>query len=158
MNLQPRQHLLFDQDWRFAKGDITNAENVNFEDDRLARHSIYRTTGASKALLSQDAPAGGGGGYLPGGLDGIESISAYQMKIARNYSLSSSMASIKIVMCGSMANTWAFTPTATPVFTMTSHHFSISTVRRTSSPCVLTIRSSPMRAGTTVRVSSAMFG
>ncbi|MBN1935587.1 MAG: DUF4982 domain-containing protein [Anaerolineae bacterium] len=67
MNLEPRQHLLFDQDWRFARGDLPGAEAAAF-DDAGWRSLDLPHDWSIEGPFSEDAPCGGGGGSLPGGI------------------------------------------------------------------------------------------
>ncbi|TFG72263.1 MAG: glycoside hydrolase family 2, partial [Anaerolineales bacterium] len=67
MDLQPRQHLLFDKDWRFTRKDVAHAENVAFKDTGWRALDLPHDW-SIEGPFDPDAPAGGGGGYLPGGI------------------------------------------------------------------------------------------
>ena len=67
MDLHPRQHLLFDIDWLFTPGDINKAESAAFDDSGWRRLNLPHDWSIEQPF-SQDAPTGGGGGYLPGGI------------------------------------------------------------------------------------------
>ncbi len=66
MNLEPRQHLVFDLDWRFARGDVPDAHVVAFDDADWRRLDLPHDWSIEEPF-SEDAPCGGGGGSLPGG-------------------------------------------------------------------------------------------
>ena len=67
MKLEPRHQLLFDSDWRFARGDVDGAEAVAFDDADWRRLNLPHDW-SIEGPFSEDAPCGGGGGYLPGGV------------------------------------------------------------------------------------------
>jgi beta-galactosidase len=67
MNLQSRQHLFFDRGWCFARGDIAGAEAVLFDDTGWRTLDLPHDW-SIEGPFSEDAPCGGGGGYLPGGI------------------------------------------------------------------------------------------
>ena len=67
MDLKSRQLLLFDKNWRFTRKDVAHAENVTFNDTGWRALDLSHDW-SIEGPFSQDAPSGGGGGYLPGGI------------------------------------------------------------------------------------------
>ena len=67
MNPQPRQHLLFDQDWTFARGDVPGAEIAAFDDTDWRKLGLPHDW-SIEGPFSEDHPCGGRGGSLPGGV------------------------------------------------------------------------------------------
>lgn len=62
-----RQHNLFDTDWRFVRRDVPGAEAVAFDDADWRALDLPHDW-SIEGSFSEDAPCGGGGGYLPGGV------------------------------------------------------------------------------------------
>ncbi|MBN2389989.1 MAG: DUF4982 domain-containing protein [Anaerolineae bacterium] len=62
-----RQHSLFDTDWLFIQRDIPGAEVVAFDDADWRALDLPHDW-SIEGPFSEDAPCGGGGGYLPGGV------------------------------------------------------------------------------------------
>jgi beta-galactosidase len=67
MDLAPRQHLLINQAWKFSRGDELGAESTAFDDSNWRILNLPHDW-SIEGPFSQDAPCGGGGGYLPGGI------------------------------------------------------------------------------------------
>ncbi|MFN2110450.1 MAG: glycoside hydrolase family 2 TIM barrel-domain containing protein, partial [Anaerolineae bacterium] len=62
-----RQHSLSDTDWRFVQRDVSGAEAIAFDDADWRTLDLPHDWSIEGAF-SEDAPCGGGGGYLPGGM------------------------------------------------------------------------------------------
>lgn len=67
MNLEPRQHLLFDLGWRFARGNAPGAQVPTFDDAGWQQLDLPHDW-SIEGPFSENAPCGGGGGSLPGGI------------------------------------------------------------------------------------------
>ncbi|MDF1512895.1 MAG: glycoside hydrolase family 2 TIM barrel-domain containing protein [Anaerolineae bacterium] len=67
MESQPRQQLLFDQDWTFTREDISEAEAPSYDEAGWSTLDLPHDW-SIEGPFSQEAKAGGGGGYLPGGI------------------------------------------------------------------------------------------
>ena len=66
-NSRPGKTVSFNQDWRFQLGDISNAQDVGFDDSQWRRLDLPHDW-SIEGEFSENAPAGTGGGALPGGL------------------------------------------------------------------------------------------
>ena len=62
-----RQRVLFDADWSFFKGNVAGAEAVAFDDTGWRRLDVPHDW-SIEGSFSEDAPSGGRGGSLPGGV------------------------------------------------------------------------------------------
>ncbi|MBN1139403.1 MAG: DUF4982 domain-containing protein [Anaerolineae bacterium] len=62
-----RSHRLFDDDWRFFRGDAPGAQDVVYDDHAWRKLDLPHDWSIA-GPFSQDHPSGGGGGYLPGGV------------------------------------------------------------------------------------------
>jgi beta-galactosidase len=62
-----RQHLLFDDNWRFFLGDIPGAEQPGFNDTKWRTLDLPHDW-SIEGDFDEKAPAGGRGGYLPTGI------------------------------------------------------------------------------------------
>jgi beta-galactosidase len=62
-----RRRLSMDSGWKFTRQDSPDAKEVNFSDDSWRNVNLPHDW-SIEGPLSQDAPAGGGGGYLPTGI------------------------------------------------------------------------------------------
>jgi beta-galactosidase len=67
MGLEPRRQVLFDRQWRFTRGDVEGAQDPAF-DDASWRSLDLPHDWSIESAFDEDAPAGGGGAYLPGGI------------------------------------------------------------------------------------------
>src|SRR5579872_3173934 len=63
----PRQRLSIDEGWRFSLDDTVGASGPAFDDSRWRRVDLPHDWSIEHVFV-QDAPAGGGGGYLPTGV------------------------------------------------------------------------------------------
>ena len=63
----PRQHLSFDYQWSFSKGETPNAQAVEF-DDKAWRKLDVPHDWSIEGPYDQANPSGGQGGYLPDGM------------------------------------------------------------------------------------------
>ena len=63
----PRNHWLMDRDWMFHLGDTTGAEKADFNDKGWRSLDLPHDWSV-EGTFQKDAPAGGRGGYLPGGI------------------------------------------------------------------------------------------
>ena len=59
--------VAFDDGWKFHLGDVTGAQTTTF-DDSSWRSLACRTTGARSSPFNKSSPAGGGGGFVDGGV------------------------------------------------------------------------------------------
>ena len=66
-NSRPGHTISFNQDWRFHLGDINNAQDVAFDDSQWRQLNLPHDW-SIEGEFSESAPAGTGGGALPGGL------------------------------------------------------------------------------------------
>ncbi len=64
---QTRQQFDFDGNWRFNLGDIQGAEATGFDDGQWRQLNVPHDW-SIEGPYSQNAPTGGGGGYLPTGI------------------------------------------------------------------------------------------
>src|SRR5688572_27722408 len=64
---QERQRLLIDADWRFSQSDTLNAHTAVFNDSKWRRLDLPHDWSIENEFI-QNAPTGGGGGYLPTGI------------------------------------------------------------------------------------------
>ena len=64
---QPRHHLIADFGWKFTRGDPPHADQTEF-DDRQWRRLDLPHDWSIEGPYDPNAPAGGGGGYLPTGI------------------------------------------------------------------------------------------
>ena len=62
-----RQRFLMDFSWKFNLGDVEQAQQPEMEDGNWRELNLPHDWSIEGAF-SQDAPAGGRGGYLPGGI------------------------------------------------------------------------------------------
>jgi len=60
----PRTVKLFDDDWRFFKGDAEGAQDVTFDDSAWRKLDVPHDW-SIEGPFDQNAPTGGAGGYLP---------------------------------------------------------------------------------------------
>jgi beta-galactosidase len=67
MGHNKRRRTLFDADWVFYKGDAAGSEEAEF-DDKGWRNLDLPHDWSIEGPFSEDAPCGGRGGYLPGGV------------------------------------------------------------------------------------------
>ncbi len=67
MSLDPRQYLLFDEDWRFVQGDVPDAQAPAF-DDAAWRVLNLPHDWSIEGPFSEEHPSGARGGALPGGV------------------------------------------------------------------------------------------
>ncbi|MFD2164167.1 glycoside hydrolase family 2 TIM barrel-domain containing protein [Paradesertivirga mongoliensis] len=63
----PRQRMLIDAGWKFSQTDTIGALNENFNDSQWRVLNLPHDWSIENAF-KQDAPTGGGGGYLPTGI------------------------------------------------------------------------------------------
>src|SRR6516162_3549212 len=63
----PRVVRLFDNDWRFLKGEVEGAEAVSFDDSSWRKLDVPHDW-SIEGPFDQNAPTGGAGGYLPAGI------------------------------------------------------------------------------------------
>src|SRR5262249_31957630 len=63
----PRTVKLFDDDWLFFKGDAEGAQDVSFDDSAWRKLDVPHDW-SIEGPFDQNAPTGGAGGYLPGGI------------------------------------------------------------------------------------------
>lgn len=66
LKAQERQVESFDKDWKFMKGEITGAENSNFDDSQWRQLDVPHDWSIEGPYDRQNA-TGRGGGYLPAG-------------------------------------------------------------------------------------------
>ncbi|HEX3187950.1 MAG TPA: beta galactosidase jelly roll domain-containing protein, partial [Pyrinomonadaceae bacterium] len=66
-NSRPGKRVSFNQDWRFQLGDAAKAEDPRFDDSEWGRLNLPHDW-SIEGDFSETAPAGTGGGALPGGL------------------------------------------------------------------------------------------
>ena len=67
MSAESRMHLLFDRDWRFNQSEVIDGQMVSL-DDTAWRTLDLPHDWSIEGEFDQNAPCGGGGGYLPGGV------------------------------------------------------------------------------------------
>ena len=66
-NSRPGKKVSFNQNWRFNLGDVSNAQDTGFNDSQWRRLDLPHDW-SIEGEFREDAPAGTGGGALPGGL------------------------------------------------------------------------------------------
>ena len=66
-NPRPGKTVSFNQNWRFHLGDIANAKDPQFNDSRWRQLDLPHDW-SIEGQFSENAPAGTGGGALPGGI------------------------------------------------------------------------------------------
>lgn len=66
-NARPGKTVSFNQNWRFHLGDVANAQDVGFNDAQWRQLDLPHDW-SIEGQFSEKAPAGTGGGALPGGL------------------------------------------------------------------------------------------
>jgi beta-galactosidase len=66
-NARPGKTVSFNQDWRFRLGDVNNAQDPGFNDSHWRQLNLPHDWSIEGAF-DEKAPAGTGGGALPGGL------------------------------------------------------------------------------------------
>ncbi len=66
-NSRPGKRVSFNQNWRFQLGDVNNGQDVNFDDSEWRQLNLPHDWSV-EGDFSETAPAGTGGGALPGGL------------------------------------------------------------------------------------------
>ncbi|HEU4834194.1 MAG TPA: beta-galactosidase GalB [Pyrinomonadaceae bacterium] len=66
-NSRPGKTVSFNQNWRFQLGDVNNARDVGFNDSQWRQLNLPHDWSIESAF-DEKAPAGTGGGALPGGL------------------------------------------------------------------------------------------
>ena len=66
-NPRPGRTFSFNQSWRFQLGDIANAKNAVFNDSKWRQLNLPHDW-SIEGRFSENAPAGTGGGALPGGI------------------------------------------------------------------------------------------
>ncbi|HYW34873.1 MAG TPA: beta-galactosidase GalB, partial [Balneolaceae bacterium] len=67
MKSDTRNRSLFDQDWKFHLGDVKQAQDPGFNDHSWRKLNLPHDW-SIEGQFSKDAPAGVGGGALPGGI------------------------------------------------------------------------------------------
>ena len=66
-NSRPERTFSFNENWRFHLGDVPNAQNAAFDDSAWRQLSLPHDWSV-EGRFSENAPAGTGGGALPGGV------------------------------------------------------------------------------------------
>ncbi len=66
-NSRPGKRVSFNNDWRFQLGDVSRAQDVDFNDSQWRRLDLPHDW-SIEGEFSEQNPAGTGGGALPGGL------------------------------------------------------------------------------------------
>lgn len=66
-NTRPERTFSFNQNWRFHLGDVPNAKNATFDDSKWRQLHLPHDW-SIEGSFSEKAPAGTGGGALPGGV------------------------------------------------------------------------------------------
>lgn len=66
-NPRPGKRVSFNHDWLFQLGDVANGQNTDFDDSKWRRLNLPHDWSIEGAF-SEKAPAGTGGGALPGGV------------------------------------------------------------------------------------------
>src|SRR4030095_5138039 len=66
-NSRPGKTVSFNQNWRFQLGDINDGQDVGFNDSQWRQLNLPHDW-SIEGQFSQSAPAGTGGGALPGGI------------------------------------------------------------------------------------------
>ncbi|HJS24511.1 MAG TPA: beta-galactosidase GalB [Pyrinomonadaceae bacterium] len=66
-NSRPGKRVVFNQDWRFQLGDVTNGQDIDLDDSRWRQLDLPHDW-SIEGEFSEKAPAGTGGGALPGGI------------------------------------------------------------------------------------------
>ena len=66
-NSRPGKTVSFNQNWRFHLGDVANAQDAAFDDSQWRQLNLPHDW-SIEGEFSENAPAGTGGGALPGGL------------------------------------------------------------------------------------------
>src|SRR5215216_1860195 len=66
-NSRPGKRVSFNRDWRFNLGDVTNGQDTGLDDSRWRRLDLPHDW-SIEGEFSEKAPAGTGGGALPGGI------------------------------------------------------------------------------------------
>jgi beta-galactosidase len=67
MDRDARRHVSLDADWAFARGDAAGAADAAFDDSGWRKLNLPHDW-SIEGPFSEDHPAGGGGGSLPGGV------------------------------------------------------------------------------------------
>ncbi|MHB8581041.1 MAG: sugar-binding domain-containing protein [Ignavibacteriaceae bacterium] len=65
--VEGRERLLMDYNWKFHLGDTIDADKFSFDDSNWRTLNLPHDW-SIEGTFSQDAPAGGNGGYLPTGI------------------------------------------------------------------------------------------
>ena len=63
----PRQRLLMDFNWKFSQTDTIGADKTEFNDSKWRTLNLPHDWSIENEFI-QNAPTGGGGGYLPTGI------------------------------------------------------------------------------------------
>src|SRR5580704_16918080 len=63
----PRQRLLMDLNWKFSLTDTIGAANMSFNDNKWRTLDLPHDWSIENGFV-ENAPTGGGGGYLPTGI------------------------------------------------------------------------------------------
>jgi len=66
-NSRPGKRVSFNQDWRFQLGDVTNGQDAGLDDSQWRQLNLPHDW-SIEGEFSEKAPAGTGGGALPGGI------------------------------------------------------------------------------------------
>ncbi|HEX7334342.1 MAG TPA: beta-galactosidase GalB [Pyrinomonadaceae bacterium] len=66
-NSRPGKRVIFNEDWRFNLGDVTSGQNEDLNDSQWRRLDLPHDW-SIEGEFSEKAPAGTGGGALPGGI------------------------------------------------------------------------------------------
>src|SRR5829696_2532813 len=66
-NSRPGKRVIFNEDWRFQLGDVTNGQDAGLNDSQWRQLDLPHDW-SIEGEFSETAPAGTGGGALPGGI------------------------------------------------------------------------------------------
>lgn len=66
-NSRPGKRVIFNEDWRFQLGEVTNGQDVGLDDSQWRQLDLPHDW-SIEGEFSEKAPAGTGGGALPGGI------------------------------------------------------------------------------------------
>jgi beta-galactosidase len=66
-NSRPGKRVIFNQDWRFQLGDVTSGQDMDLNDSQWRQLDLPHDW-SIEGEFSEKAPAGTGGGALPGGI------------------------------------------------------------------------------------------